>query len=245
MFRLFNRASTKIITNTMSQSRHDSPILGPNQPHRVLVVGGSYGGLAFIVNFLDLIEGKPCRPSHRPLPDFAGRTSQRGVEVTLLDERDGFFHTVGAPLAHTAKHHVVPFWKEYSALKELRHPALNIMRGRIEQLDCETKKARYTIPSSGETVHHEYDQVVVATGLSRQWPIVPESHSKDRYVMDALQHINTLAASRRVVVIGGGMYRLLRKKKTNHFANNNPHKAPWASKSQPNSKSTTQQSPSH
>ena len=186
-------------------SRHDSPVSNANKPHRVLVVGGSYGGLSFIVNLLDLIDGKPARLTHDSLPDFAGRTSQRGVEITLLDERDGFFHTVGAPLAHTAKQHVVSFWKEFSALKELRHPSLTTARGRIDQLDCEARRANLTNLTSGVTSHLDYDHVLVATGLRRQWPIVPESHSKDRYVMDALQHINTLEASKRVVVIGGGV----------------------------------------
>lgn len=209
MYRHFYRASRPFSTRTMALARHDSPLLAESLPHRVLVVGGSYAGLTFIGNFLDHIDGKPSRPSHRPLPDFAGMISQRGVEVTLLDERDGFFHTVGAPLAHTTKKYVVPFWKEFSVLKELKHPALTIIRGRIDEVDCEARRATYVKPESQEKALLDYDHLVIATGLSRQWPIVPQSHLKDRYVKDALQHIDTLAASTRVVVIGGGMIQSL------------------------------------
>lgn len=189
----------------MSQTRHASSSMGADQPHRILVVGGSYAGLSFATSMLDHIAGKPTRPTHVPLPDFAGKTSRRGVELTLLDERDGFFHTVGAPLAHVDRKHVVPFWKEFSVFNELQNPAIKMVRGHIEKLDCEAKTARYTKFGSGETAQQEYDHVVMATGLSRKWPIVPDSHDKEGYVKDALKHIETIEASERVVVIGGGM----------------------------------------
>lgn len=193
----------KSATYSMAQARHNSAL--SSQPHRILVAGGSYGGLNCIGNLLDLADGKPARLGLCPTPEYAGRKPQRGVEITLLDERTGFFHTVGAPLAHTTEKHVTPFWKEYSALKELRHPALKIVRGRIESIDCEARTAKYTVHGSGESRSHEYDYLVAASGLSRQWPIVPASHQKDRYVAEALQHINTLKASKQTIVIGGGM----------------------------------------
>lgn len=56
------------------------------QPFKVLVVGGSYAGLAASLNLLDLCHGK----SARFLPDSAPPAQKIPVEITLVDERDGF-----------------------------------------------------------------------------------------------------------------------------------------------------------
>ncbi|KAI5290515.1 hypothetical protein KEM52_000433, partial [Ascosphaera acerosa] len=58
-------------------------------PAKVLVVGGSYAGLATIVNLLDLCNGLPPRFAYEkdPQVDSAKKTA---VDITLVDERDGF-----------------------------------------------------------------------------------------------------------------------------------------------------------
>jgi hypothetical protein len=60
-----------------------------SSPHRVLVVGCAYGGIAAIVNLLELNNGKARQPIY-PGPDFKGTKSRRGIEVTVIDERDGY-----------------------------------------------------------------------------------------------------------------------------------------------------------
>lgn len=60
-----------------------------SSPHRVLVVGCAYGGVSAIVNLLEYSNGKG-RQSVYPGPDFKGAKSKRGVEVTVIDERDGY-----------------------------------------------------------------------------------------------------------------------------------------------------------
>jgi len=59
-------------------------------PHKVLVVGCAYGGISAVVNLLDLIQGKGLRPSGYEAADFLGRKSKNGVEITVIDERDGY-----------------------------------------------------------------------------------------------------------------------------------------------------------
>lgn len=57
-------------------------------PYKVLVIGGSYGGLAATLNLLDLCHGRPCR--------FSGETElsepreKIPVQITIVDERDGY-----------------------------------------------------------------------------------------------------------------------------------------------------------
>ena len=67
----------------------DIPVSPHNEtPFRVLVIGGSYAGLAAALNVLDLCNSRPCR--------FTGETESFvpspgiPVKITIVDERDGF-----------------------------------------------------------------------------------------------------------------------------------------------------------
>lgn len=60
-----------------------------SSPHRVLVVGCAYGGVSAVVNLLEYSQGR-ARQSVYPGPDFKGARSRRGVEITVIDERDGY-----------------------------------------------------------------------------------------------------------------------------------------------------------
>jgi hypothetical protein len=63
------------------EKKHDR-----GSPTRVLVAGGSYGGLAAALNLLDLCERKPARFT----PD--GKVSENVVpiHIKIVDERDGY-----------------------------------------------------------------------------------------------------------------------------------------------------------
>lgn len=82
-------------------------------PFQVLVLGGSYAGLAATVNLLDLCHGKPCR--------FAARYGNAvreefprnvPVKVTIVDERDGFCelkiqHAIAVTYSYTLTYIVI------------------------------------------------------------------------------------------------------------------------------------------
>ena len=76
-------------------------------PHRVLVVGCAYGGISAVLNLLDYAQGK-SRQSIYPGPDFKGARSRRGVEITVIDERDGYCASAYPPLAEAQHAHCHP-----------------------------------------------------------------------------------------------------------------------------------------
>ncbi|KIX01203.1 uncharacterized protein Z518_08928 [Rhinocladiella mackenziei CBS 650.93] len=173
----------------------------PRSPYRILVLGGSYAGLAAAVNLTDLCEGKNSRTgieSSRP-------GSSMSVEITIVDERDGFFHLIGAPLALAEEQYAKRAWKKYAEIPGLQQPSLRFIHGSVSRLDCKIKKATIVPHGSDTSVAQSYDYLIAATGLRRVWPTVPQELTRDRYLVEAVGHINQVRnADKGVVVIGGG-----------------------------------------
>ena len=63
--------------------------LAKAQRHKILVVGCAYGGITAVLNLLDLERGKPIQAIY-PGADVSGRRLKGGLEVTVIDERDGY-----------------------------------------------------------------------------------------------------------------------------------------------------------
>lgn len=65
--------------------------LSLSAPHRVLVVGCAYGGISVVTNLLACDKGKGMGESYVPEPvDLKSKRSKRGVDITVLDQRDGY-----------------------------------------------------------------------------------------------------------------------------------------------------------
>ncbi|KAI8941956.1 hypothetical protein NX059_000068 [Plenodomus lindquistii] len=180
-----------------------------SNPHRVLIVGCAYGGISAVVNLLEYSQGK-ARQSVYPGPDFKGARSKRGVEITVIDERDGYFHSVGVPLAHVTPKYTSHMWKRFSHLNELKHSNLHFKHGRVKNINPEAKVAEWC-DRNGKTQQQSYDYVVMGTGLKRHWPAVPKSGSFEEYLNDGKAFIDKITGGdtskhegRKVVVIGAG-----------------------------------------
>ncbi|KAF2258879.1 FAD/NAD(P)-binding domain-containing protein [Lojkania enalia] len=196
---------------TLSDSlNHLSPLanLSLSSPHRVLVIGCAYGGISTVVNLFSYSNGKVPQSVYS-VPDFNGKKSQNGIDITVIDERDGYFHSVGAPLAHVAPKHTPKMWKRYSRMNELRHHNIHFKHGSVKNLDPEAKLVEWQ-DRNGKVETQSYDYVVIATGLKRHWPAVPKSGSFAEYTKDARELINQITGKgeqqdgRKVVVIGAG-----------------------------------------
>jgi hypothetical protein len=64
------------------------PGLEEQPPFKVLIVGGSYSGLAATLNLIDLCHGRKCRFNLDENEKGPGHTIP--VQVTIVDERDGY-----------------------------------------------------------------------------------------------------------------------------------------------------------
>ncbi|KAF2093589.1 FAD/NAD(P)-binding domain-containing protein [Rhizodiscina lignyota] len=171
---------------------------------KILVVGGSYGGLSASLNLLDLCHGKNARSSPVKPPDQTDKP-KLPVEITIVDERDGFFHTIGAPLALASEEYAAKAWIKAANIPALRHPDISWVHGSVTSIDTSKHTASITRIDTSEPEQHRYDYLIAASGLRRVWPTVPQSLTKKSYILEAERHIDAVKdAHSGVVVVGGG-----------------------------------------
>ncbi|KAK3701827.1 hypothetical protein LTR37_015249 [Vermiconidia calcicola] len=167
------------------------------EPFKVLILGGSYAGLAAALNLTDLCEGRPSRAGFEaPVPGLAVP-----FEITIVDERDGYC----SPLALVEAEYADKAWKKFSDIPSLQHRHIHCIQGSVIAVDCEKMCASIKPHKSGSAIEHKYDYLIAATGLRRVWPTVPQSLTRDEYLNEARGHIDLVRdAEHGVVVIGGG-----------------------------------------
>lgn len=95
-------------------------------------------------------------------------------------------------------------WVKYSDIPALHTPKIQLLQGTVTAVNPTTQIA--TIREAASSRDLQYDYLIVATGLRRAWPVVPQSLHKKSYLAEAGAHIAAVrgAGQRTVVVVGGG-----------------------------------------
>ncbi|KAI4848528.1 FAD/NAD(P)-binding domain-containing protein [Aureobasidium sp. EXF-8845] len=180
---------------------------GPNIPQavpRVLVIGGSYSGLAATVNLIDLCDGKQPRFTSTPT-DVVSPKTKLPIEITIVDERDGYYHLIGNPLAFASDDAASKSWTRFRDIPALKLPNVNFLQSSVASIDCENKTASVVDVVTKQRRLEKYDYLVVASGLRRTSPVVPQALNRDQFLAEAKSHTKAIRdAKEGVVVIGGG-----------------------------------------
>ncbi|KAI1865779.1 hypothetical protein JX265_008102 [Neoarthrinium moseri] len=160
-------------------------------PWRVFIAGGCYSGLSAAIHLLDRCDSVPEKPVH--------------VAITIVDERDGFYHVIGSPLALADKKYAEKAWVEYKDVKILQRPDVQIVHGSVTKVDPTSKTATIRESSNNSERTESYDFFIGATGLRRVWPVVPQALSRKTYLTEVNRHIDAVTSSADpVLVVGGG-----------------------------------------
>jgi NADPH-dependent 2,4-dienoyl-CoA reductase/sulfur reductase-like enzyme len=187
---------------------------------KVLVVGGSYGGIATALNLLNLSTNRATRfGAAFKFP--TGVPEDPSFDIHIVDERDGYgklnvimlrwyadllqVHFIGCPLAFASNEYAPKIWRKFEDIPALQHPNIRWTHGSVVNVDTETLTARVRHAGTNKESSHAYDYLVVASGLKRAFPVVPQSLTRKQYLHEAANHIRDVQeAQEGVVVIGGG-----------------------------------------
>ncbi|KAL9562763.1 hypothetical protein ACKAV7_013115 [Fusarium commune] len=172
--------------------------------YNILIIGGSYAGLSAAVNLLDLHRGSQPRQSREPYI-HQRQLPKHSIKITIIDERDGFYHLVGSPLALFDKEFANKTWVKYQDIPEMHGSLIKHIQGAVTEVDCVEKKAVIVDGATKARMVQSYDILVAASGLRRAWPIAPRAKTKEEFLSHIAQHTSSFEdASRGVVIVGGG-----------------------------------------
>lgn len=190
-----------------------------HQPH-ILIVGGAYAGISALNNLISLSAGKvpeaPQRggrggrgPPGPPPPDYASiitRPLRSKPRYTLLDERDGFYHSVGAPLGQISSAFSREFWLSYDKIVATRSADddVRFVQGTAVGLDMDSKTLHYQSASNEKPQPISYDYLILATGMRRGAPVVPQAVDYETYMADVERFETELGRCSKIVLVGGG-----------------------------------------
>ncbi|QDS68789.1 hypothetical protein FKW77_005826 [Venturia effusa] len=205
--------------------------MASNQP-RILIVGGAYGGLSALNTLIALSSGRPLPearkggsggpppPALTPVPDIS-RALRTKPRYTVIDERDGFYHTVGAPLGTISSSFTKNMWVRYADIDPQRFSGEDVqfIQATATGLDLEKKNLKYSENGAKEG-SISYDYLVLGTGMRRGGPVVPQSTDKAGALEESDRYEASLSKAERIVLVGGGAVGIEMSAETKlHFPN--------------------------
>jgi len=179
----------------------------PAEGKHIVIVGGAYAGLSAVISLQRILSGAAHQPGPYNVATVPALPRAR-PRITLFDERDGIYHTVGTPLVHTSPDTAATAsraWKKYDDIPYLADVA--VVHGRVDSVDPERRKLVYSAAAAGceKLLTIGYDYLICATGIKRAWPVQPRATNKEDFLRDVERLVRELVDGHdRIVVVGGG-----------------------------------------
>jgi hypothetical protein len=192
---------------------------------RVLVIGGSYGGLAASLALIDLSQGRI--PRFDCNPDAKAPTHRIPIQITVVDKRDGYcmlslwfsvsptchtsltylpvVHLIGSPKALACEKFASEAWTRFQDIPGLKYPGLTFIQGSVASVDFGSKVAHIVDAETKANRTEPYDYLIAGSGLRRTFPTVPQSLQRHEFLQEAKEHMSNVKHARDgIFVVGGG-----------------------------------------
>ncbi|KAJ6151472.1 hypothetical protein N7470_007069 [Penicillium chermesinum] len=170
---------------------------------RVLIVGGSYGGLAAALNLHDLARGRVARFDSNPeakVPAY-----KVPIQMTIVDERDGYYHLIGSPKSLACEKFAAESWTRFQDIPALKSPYINFIQGTVSTINPAEKVAHILDTATKANRIEQYDYLIAASGLRRVFPTVPQSLRRVEFLQEAQRQSKAVTNAREgIAVVGGG-----------------------------------------
>ena len=182
-----------------SSPTHRLPAAKMSSPHNIVILGGSYSGLAV---------------AHGLLKALPGLKSQTGnsFKVTMIANSTHFWFSVGAPRAM-----FIPYPKDImdsfipieKGFKQYPAGLFDFVHAEITGVDTEKKTVLYKLKKEKEetapdTTTIPFDSLVIATGSKGPSPLY-SYHGSHAPTLDAYKDIQSrLPSAQNIMIVGGG-----------------------------------------
>ncbi|KAJ2460857.1 hypothetical protein GGF42_000571 [Coemansia sp. RSA 2424] len=162
-------------------------------PVKIVVAGGNYAGL----NAMQHLYASLLATNKEASGDDQQNKPPPNVEITLIDQRDGFVHNIGLTRGLTEPEFGADLWVPYATVSWLQHPRIRIVQGTVTEITADSVQL-----ASGASI--AFDYVLIALGLSRFAPIGLRSSTKEEFVAELAETHAMIQKAQSVAVIGGG-----------------------------------------
>ena len=131
-------------------------------------------------------------------------------DIDLLQQTNSTIdHLIGNPLAFASDDAASKSWTRFRDIPALDLPNVTFLQSSVASIDFEKKIASMLDTVTKQYRQEKYDYLLVASGLRRTSPVVPQALNRDQFLAEAKSHTKAIRdAKEGVVVIGGGEYNL-------------------------------------
>lgn len=189
----------------------------PGNVTNILVIGGSYGGLSFIKNFIGQIS--MAQNNNK----FLNQLNEKRFSITMVEPRSGFLNFIGLPRAIVDPKFAATQYLPYDRLKSIKFDniykcneviscqieenknhgfELNHIQGEVTSMDLNSIK--YKMNELDKLYSLEFDYAVLATGRHRGPPISPNACDENSYIDEMAEFLNKVKRFDRITIIGAG-----------------------------------------
>ena len=181
---------------------------------KILVVGGSFGGLSFLKQFINLVE--------------KGDVTDKKIQVDLIEPRAGLLNVLGIPRAviddvyakesyfntenmnikftsvTSSYQDTLDRWASAKQTEELpQNLTVNYIQGKVTSF-IDDHNVNYQVGDEQDIKRLQFDYCVYAAGRRRRWPFDPKAITEEGFVKEMQKSKKEIEDSNIITVIGGG-----------------------------------------
>lgn len=196
----------------------------------ILVIGGSYGGIAVLNQLGKLLKEKETTKDTREQNGSSVADAAVKVVITLVEPKNGFLNVIGIPRCMVSADFASTQYVDYESFKnfkfdrvissdaesvklanrssgdsnkpESKRYTFQWIQAKITKL--EESSAEYQLEYSGEKEVIGFDYAIIASGRDRTYPVAPKARSKKEFVNEMQSFIDSFKDKDIISIVGGG-----------------------------------------
>lgn len=192
----------------------------------ILVVGGAYAGLRTVLELTKRLHEQSEHPQFKKKLEVLYGVPYNKLSITLIEPRNGFLNIIGMPRSIIDPEFAKSQFIQFNQLKDIHFDKivsnddssisqvsqqngnsqngfeLTYVQGKVTSIDETT--AQYQLNESDQTATIHFDQVILASGRDRKWPITPQAYNYRKFIEEMKEFLAHCGKHDIISVIGAG-----------------------------------------
>ncbi|CCE85405.1 Piso0_005001 [Millerozyma farinosa CBS 7064] len=200
------------------------------KPISILVIGGSYGGIAVLNQLGKLLKEKEAKTETGEQSGTAAPDAAAKVVITLVEPKNGFLNVIGIPRCMVSVDFASTQYVDYESFKNFKFDkvissdaetakivagsssdssksgnkryVLQWIQAKVTKL--EESYAEYQMEFSSEKEVINFDYAIIASGRDRTYPVAPKARSKKEFADEMQSFVDSFKDKDIISIVGAG-----------------------------------------